>query len=141
MLHPAARAHVFQFLRYCVVGALCTLIHVAVFLALCAALDTSAVLANLAAHVTALTVNTALSFAWTFRQPFFNRNGLRKAAGFWAVSLTSFVLNSAFAWAIVDRMALSPNLAALMMVTVTPVVTYGLNAGLVFRRRLDPRTE
>ncbi|MGH6901994.1 MAG: GtrA family protein [Geminicoccaceae bacterium] len=126
---------VLQYVRFASVGGAATAVHVVLFAALIELLQSSAVMANLAAFGAALLLSFVGHCRWTFR----HRGRRRSALGrFTIVAGVGLGLNSAIAYGIADRLGWHYACAILLMVTVTPVALFLMSRFWAFAER-SPR--
>ena len=124
-----------QYVRFAGVGGAATAVHVVLFGALIELLQSSAVMANLAAFGAALLLSFVGHCRWTFR----HRGRRRSALGrFTVVAGVGLGLNSAIAYEIADRLGWHYACAILLMVTVTPVALFLMSRFWAFAER-SPR--
>ncbi|WP_187276595.1 GtrA family protein [Parahaliea maris] len=118
-----------ELLRFAIVGAIATAVHVFFYLSLYPALVARATTANLVAFSLAVLVSYAGNSRWVFRDTTSSSTQLVK---FIASALTGVTLNTFFAWYIVDYLKVSRYLSVVVMITTTPIVVFVLNKYFVF---------
>ncbi|MGH6899039.1 MAG: GtrA family protein [Geminicoccaceae bacterium] len=129
---PSLRDVALQYGRFASVGAAATAVHVILFVALIELLQSSAVMANLAAFGAALLLSFVGHCRWTFRL----RSRRRSALGrFTVVAGFGLGLNSMIAYGIADRLGWPYACAIVLMVTVTPVVLFLISRFWAFAER------
>jgi putative flippase GtrA len=129
---PSLRDLAFQYGRFASVGATATAVHVVLFVVLIELLQSSAVMANLAAFGAALLLSFVGHCRWTFRY----RGQRRSALGRFAiVAVFGLGLNSTIAYGIADRLGWHYACAIALMVTVTPVALFLMSRFWAFAER------
>ena len=109
-----------QGLRFVVVGAAATAVHVAVAVALVEAVALSPFWANVPAFLIAFLVSYFGNLCWTFQVKGQHRKRMPR---FLSITLLAFGLNQLIVHVVVDRLGLDYRLAlALVVLTVPPLV-------------------
>jgi putative flippase GtrA len=129
---PSLRNLALQYVRFASVGTAATAVHVILFIALIELLQSSAVMANLAAFGAALLLSFVGHAQWTFCHRGQRRSALRR---FTIVAVFGLGLNSMIAYGIADRLGWPYACAIVLMVTVTPVVLFLISRFWTFAER------
>ena len=123
-----------QFSRFLAVGGLATMTHVAVFVLLVEYLVLHPLLANLYAFCVAFAIGFTGHYYWTFARadgPASRARGPAMAR-FLLVSVAGLGLNSLVVYCVVGLLSLSYLYAALLMVTLVPLLIFLLNRSWAF---------
>jgi putative flippase GtrA len=112
------------------VGILATLVHAIAFAALIELAKLAPLIANFAAFGIAFLVSFLGHFHWTFRSQRATADWWRQRtalARFAMVALTGFMLNSLAVVLVVNLLALPYQYALILMVTIIPLIVFGLS--------------
>ncbi len=118
------------FLRFAITGALATLTHVLVFVALVELLATAPVLANIVAFLGALLVSYGLNYHWTFGSSGEHGVMLPRYA---VVAVTGLCLNVGITFLVVNVGGYWYGYALMAVVTIVPLFTFLVSKGWVFK--------
>jgi putative flippase GtrA len=129
---PSLRDLSLQYVRFASVGGAATAVHVILFVALIELLQSSAVMANLAAFGAALLLSFVGHCRWTFHLPSRRRSALGR---FTVVAVFGLGLNSTIGYGIADRRGWHYACAIALMVTVTPVALFLMSRFWAFAER------
>ena len=124
-----------QLIRYAAAAGSAAVVDVGGFTQL-TALHTPTVLAAACSFLTATVVNFLLSSRWVFQQ----QASLRGYALFLSGSLFSLLVNVSVTSILVIHFVLPRGLSKLLAVAATFLLSYSINARLVFRSRTGVRT-
>ena len=118
-----------QFLRYGIVGGIAALTHIGVLVTAVEAMNQHPTYANIVAFLFAVIISYTGNIAWTFREhPFTILSFLR----FVIVTFVGLCMNVAIFFTIVNLLQLHYLVALLLVVTLTPIVTFVLQRSWTF---------
>jgi putative flippase GtrA len=118
------------FLRFGVVGALATLVHISILKVLVEAAIAEPVVASVPAFTAAVIFSYLVNRRWTFACD--GPHG-RRFVRFLLVALSGLLLNVAITYIVVDILLLWYGIALILAVTLIPPLTYYLNSTWTFR--------
>lgn len=117
-----------QLLRFAVVGVLLTIVHVVVCILLIEIAGAGSVSANAVAFVVATLLGYVVNTRWSFASPLSRRAFQRYAV----VAGSGFVLTVAIS-ALIARLGLPYGAAITLIVTVVPLLSFGLHRFWTYR--------
>lgn len=103
------------------VGVAAACVHISIVWALITELGIEALLANLAAFLTAFSVSFMGQYLWTFRSKRYWQSAIVR---FFLISLLGFAANNLVLITLLDMGVMSDSLAAVLSACIIPVVTY-----------------
>ncbi len=112
-----------QLMRFGFVGAVAAALHSSLFV-LFVRVGMSGVVANTFAFLCSFFVSYAGHSRWTFQAIEGDRSGLGRFGRFGLTTAVGFMLNTLFAFIIVDALGMSAWVAAILMITATPAVVF-----------------
>lgn len=118
-----------QLFRFGVTGGLATLTHILIYASLYPYLLIAAWHANVAAFLVAVGVSYYGNSHWVFPG---NSGDTSQVLKFSVSAIIGLLLNTFFAWYVVDYLHNSQYLSMLLMVGVTPLVVFVINKYFVF---------
>lgn len=127
-----SRPDVTQIIRFGVIGAAATVVHMSVAFVLYYGLDFAPLMANPIAFLIAWCVSYTGQFKWTFKDS--GAQHKSSAPKFFAVSVLSLVLSQIVVWFTAQYLGLPFYLAMICVVLSVPIVTFLLSKFWVFRR-------
>jgi putative flippase GtrA len=131
-LPPERRIVVAQLVRFVISGAFVTGLGVAVYALVALVLRWHPQIGNFLAYVVAVATGYFMHSRWSFRDHGAERTHATKMR-FALVSVISYALNSLWVWLLFTQLQLGRTAPILLMLFVTPVVTFVLNRQWVFR--------
>ncbi len=132
---PAAaerQAMLGQLVRYAITGGAVTALGTAAYGAFVAFTVMDPMLAVFLAYVLCVAVGYVVHSRWSFRGHGRRDNPARTTGRFFAVSLVSYLLNSAFTWVLTKGLGGPDWWPVIPMLFVTPLATFALNRRWVF---------
>ena len=121
-----------EFMRFALVGGAATLVHASVYAAIVAGTAIHPQLANIAGFVSALGISLFGHHHFTFRTGAGKRDLASASWRLVVTALLGYLLNAFFVYLVADALAADPRLPVVLMISVTPAVTYLINRGWVF---------
>ena len=112
-----------QLVRFGFVGAVAAALHSSLFV-LFVHIGMSGVVANSFAFLCSFSISYAGHSRWTFKTTNGDRGGFGRFSRFGVTTAIGFMLNTLFAFIIVDTLGMSAWVAAILMVTATPAVVF-----------------
>ena len=116
-----AKQEVLTLSRFMLVGVAAACVHISIVWALITELGIEALLANLAAFLTAFSVSFMGQYLWTFRSKRYWQSAIVR---FFLISLLGFAANNLVLITLLDMGVMSDSLAAVLSACIIPVVTY-----------------
>lgn len=129
---------VLEVVRFVIIGAAATVVHMCVAFALYYGLNFAPLIANPIAFLIAWCVSYAGQFKWTFKDS--GAKHKSSAPKFFAVSVLSLILSQVVVWFTAEYLKLPFYLAMLCVVFSVPIVTFILSKFWVFRRAASGET-
>lgn len=124
-----------QYVRFLMIGAIATLVHLIGFVALIELYSLSALTSNILAFTLAVLVSFVGHFIWTFRdqtQHIKLHRAQRQLTRFIFAALVGAMMNSTIAWFMVDFHGINYLYALLPIALVVPIITFIINSRWVF---------
>ena len=116
-----AKQEVLTLSRFTLVGIVAACVHISIVWFLITYLGIEALLANLAAFLSAFIVSFTGQYLWTFRSKRYWQSALMR---FFLISLFGFMVNNIVLIALLDVGIMSDSLSAVLSACIIPVVTY-----------------
>ena len=121
-----------QFVRYAITGFGITALAAAVYWVLATPFGVHVQVANLVGYLVAVMLGYVIHSRWSFRGHGSRDSTARTTSRFFAASLISLALNSAWIWLLVDRLGGATWWPIVPIMFVTPVAMFWLNRLWVF---------
>lgn len=131
-------AELLRIIRFGLVGGLATLVHASVYAGLAGSEIVAPLIANLIAFAVAVSVSFIGHLYWTFHDHAAGYSAAERGRALGRFIVTATIglgLNSCFVWLVVDVLRLSPLMAVIPMVTLSPAVVYLLGKHWAFSAR------
>lgn len=126
----------FQYTKFGIVGALSSVVHVSIFIALIELFSIWELYANFFAFLVAVTVSYTGNIMWTFSNALPTNSKVDHRGfiiRFLITALFGLIINSAIVYIFSDILEMEYYFSAMLMLTITPLLVFILNKIWVFR--------